>query len=64
MSLEENLQNIHGIGEQKAKEIMEVVESNSVNSDVEENVKNAYDYYQEGEYSYMGKFLERAMEAL
>jgi hypothetical protein len=40
------------------------LEENAVSSDVAENVEAAYDYYQEGHYSYMEKYLEAAMEGL
>jgi len=64
MRMKDELTEIHGIGDAKADEILEIVESNSVDSTVEDNLRSAWDYYQDGQYSYAEKFLRRAIEAL
>ena len=62
--LREELQTVRGVGDAKADEILEIVESNSVDSTVEDNLRSAWDYYQDGQYSYAEKFLRRAIEGL
>jgi hypothetical protein len=64
MSLEEAFQEVSGVGPARAEELVEIVESEDVDSIVAENVEQAYDYYQNGDYSYSGKFLERAVNNL
>jgi len=62
--MKDELTEIRGIGDAKAEAVMEVVESNSVDSDVAENVRRAYDYYQDGQEHQALSFLERAYELL
>lgn len=64
MSLEDDLQEIRGIGEAKASEIMTVFENHQSDTPdvVKENLEQAIDYYEDGQYSYAGKFLRQAYE--
>lgn len=64
MSLEDDLQEIHGVGPETAAEIMEIVNAQNMSPEIEADVREAWDYYQNGDYSYMGKFLERAVNNL
>lgn len=66
MTLEDELMEIRGIGEAKADEVLDVLEAHekSVESEVAENIKSAWDYYDAGYESYAGKFLKRAYEGL
>lgn len=62
-NLKDQLQEIDGVGEKTAEKILDVVDE--TNSDeLTENIEDAYDYYQAGQYSYAGKFLKRAYESL
>jgi len=61
--LESDLKDIRGIGDAKAEEIIAVVEDyNGTDDELTENIKQAWDYYQDGQESYAGKFLRRAYE--
>lgn len=64
MTLEDELQEINGVGEATAEKIVEIVEEHSVDSEVSENVKSAYEYYEAGQMAYAGKFIERAYNNL
>jgi ribosomal protein S13 len=59
MSLEDDLTDIHGIGEAKAEQIMEVVNEHSGDSEARENVRKALAELDEGRVGYARKFLER-----
>jgi ribosomal protein S13 len=59
MSLESDLQEIRGIGEAKASEIVEVVDQHSGDSEAQENVRKALAELEEGRVGYAQKFLER-----
>ena len=64
MSLKDDVQKVDGVGEVKAAQIVDIVEDHSVNSTIKENVRQAYDYYQNGHQSYAEKYLQRAYEEL
>jgi len=64
MSLEQAFQEVDGVGPVKAEELVEIAQSEGVDSDVADNVRSAWGYYENGDYSYMGKFLERAVNNL
>jgi hypothetical protein len=64
--LRDALTDIRGVGDAKADEIMTVFDEyeRGVPDEVRSDLEAAYDYYQEGQYSYAGKFLRRAVEGL
>lgn len=63
--MKEALTDIKGIGPKKAEQVLEVVEKEAgVPEEVRANLQEAMSYYENGEYEYAGKFLERAMEGL
>lgn len=61
MSLEEAFQEVHGIGEEKAKELVGIVEAKGPKGDTE-NVEQALDYLEEDRPGYAAKFLRRELE--
>lgn len=62
--LSDDLQDIDGVGEVTAENIIEVLEDADTNDAVAENVEAAYEYYEAGQESYAGKFIKRAYEHL
>jgi hypothetical protein len=65
MTIEDELEDISGVGTETRKKIMTVFEEhNSTSDEVVENLETALDYYEAGEYEYAGKFLRRAVDGL
>ena len=63
--LKDDLTDIDGVGEVTADRILETLEAHdSTDSEVAENVREAYKCYAAGEVGYARKFIERAYEAL
>lgn len=65
--MKDELTSIQGVGDKTAEKIMTVFEehnSGSVPAEVKENLESAYDYYENEQYSYAGKFLRKAVEGL
>jgi endonuclease III-like uncharacterized protein len=64
--LRDDLTEIQGVGEATADSILEVLAEHDTGTDseVREAVLETWDYYQDGQYSYAGKYLERAVNHL
>ena len=64
--MKDDLTDIQGVGDKTADKIMTVFEEHNsgTSDDVAENMKQALDYYESGEYEYAGKFLRRAVDGL
>jgi len=62
--LREELQTISGIGPAKAKEIINIVEEHNTDDELAEQVRQAWDYYDDGQRRYAGKYLKRAVAYL
>lgn len=62
MSLEEELQEIRGIGEAKASEIVDIVEDHEDDSEAQELVQEAIGYLDAGHPGYAKKYLRRVLE--
>jgi hypothetical protein len=64
MTIEDDLEDISGVGTETRKKIMTVFEEHGTSDEVVENLETALDYYESGEYEYAGKFLRRAVDGL
>lgn len=64
--MKDDLTDIQGVGDKTADKIMTVFEEHNsgVPAEVKDNLESAYDYYENEQYSYAGKFLRKAVEGL
>lgn len=64
--LKNALQDIHGIGEVKAEEILAVVAAHGYDTsdEVRGYLENAHDHYEAGQPGHADKFVRRALDAL
>lgn len=62
--LYDELTDIDGVGDATAEKILEVVDDYSNTDNVEQNVRQAWDYYDSGKPGYAGKYLQRAIAEL
>jgi len=62
--LEDALTDIRGVGDATAEEIMSVVDEHGDGGSVEleETLRDAVSYYEQGDYGYAEKYLYRALE--
>jgi len=62
--LYDELTEIDGVGDATAEKILAVIDAYSTSGGVEDNVRQAYDYWQSGKPGYAGKYLKRAITEL
>jgi DNA repair protein RadC len=64
--LHDELQTVDGVGPSKADEIVAIVEDETdyQEEEVEQNIRQAWDYHQAGRPGYAGKYIRRAINLL
>jgi len=62
--LYDELTDIDGVGDATAEKILAVIDAYSTSEGVEDNVRQAYDYWESGKPGYAGKYIKRAITEL
>ena len=62
--LYDELTDIDGVGDATAEKILAVVDAYSTTTEVEDNLRQAHDYWQSGKPGYAGKYIKRAISEL